>query len=180
MNKKISSWPITSGHSGKGDKSNTTEIIKKSFEGMLKSTQAHRYRIINLVMKIIRISELGENLNIILTPSFNLPNEKFKAQRPKPRRHYCQCFIFLEDYNDSFLKKKKSLNCCYLYFSFFLTFECYFRCKIGIFALVLKIILIFDICWNIYGLNDIIYRNWLKIIKDVEWKGKQKTRLGMS
>ena len=71
---------------------------------MLKSTQAHRYRIVNLVMKTIRISELGENLNIILTPSFNLPNEKFKAQRPKPSRHYCQCFIFLEDYNDSFLR----------------------------------------------------------------------------
>ena len=45
---------------------------------MLKSTQTHRYRIIHLVMKAIRISDLGENLNIILTPSFNLQHEKFK------------------------------------------------------------------------------------------------------
>ena len=54
------------------------KLLIKNFEGMLKSTQTHRYWIIHLVMKTIRISDLSENLNIILTPSFNLQHEKFK------------------------------------------------------------------------------------------------------
>lgn len=39
MNKKINFWPISSGQSVRGDRLNTTEIINKNFEGMLKSIQ---------------------------------------------------------------------------------------------------------------------------------------------
>lgn len=39
VNKKINFWPISSGQSVRGDRLNTTEIINKNFEGMLKSIQ---------------------------------------------------------------------------------------------------------------------------------------------